>query len=253
MLKVFSRHQHYWNFMIYYAICVIGYHNVAEAKSGSKEPFADMALWDARLTEDGINQCKALRKTLSETPFEGRHFTYFDLVVVSPLTRTLQTAYHVFGPPRKPGTAPFLSERFESTDLPRPHFLVREECREKYGQYTCDGRRPVREVSLEFPDYDFSEMEHDDDVFYSDERETSAHCAERAIQFLEWLNKRPEKSIAVVTHGWFLRHIFVQFGGDQSLDDKDRLHRSAGNCEHRSVVLCSHGIKDGRELTKMKR
>lgn len=47
-----------------------------------------------------------------------------------------------------------------------------------------------------FPNFDFSEIIHDDDVFYSDERESDEHCCERAVRFLEWLNSRPEKCIA---------------------------------------------------------
>ena len=145
------------------------------------------------------------------------------------------------------------AEKSTKNGLPRPQFLVREECRERWGHYSCDGRRPIQEIIKDFPDCDFSEVEHNEDVFFTPERESSEHCMERAVHFIEWLNKRPEKCIAVVTHSSFLRHLFSQFGNNQSLDDKDKLQRATGNCELRSVVLCSHGIKDGRQLQKMTR
>jgi broad specificity phosphatase PhoE len=114
--------------------------------------------------------------------------------------------------------------------------------------YVCDGRRPIHDIAAEFPDFDFSEIRHDEDVFYTDERETDDHCCERALKFLEWLNSRPEKCIAVVTHSSFLRHLFGQFGDNLREEDKDSLQRMAGNCELRSIVLCSHGNKEGKEV-----
>jgi len=99
---------------------------------------------------------------------------------------------------------------FPKDDAPPPRILVREECRERWGNYVCDGRRPMREIMPEFPNFDFSELEHDEDVFYTEEREPEAHTCARAVQFLEWLNKRPEKCIAVVTHSSFLKHMFMQ-------------------------------------------
>ena len=63
-------------------------------------------------------------------------------------------------------------------------------------------------LSQRFPNFDFSEIVQNEDVFYSNERETDKHCCDRAVKFLEWLNKRPEKCIAVVTHSSFLRHLF---------------------------------------------
>jgi hypothetical protein len=75
-----------------------------------------------------VKQCQELRRHLAVRPSMGRRFTHFDLVslskggqtltltrlcglasppfpqvVVSPLTRTLQTAWHIFGPARRPG------------------------------------------------------------------------------------------------------------------------------------------------------
>merc|ERR1712224_937687 len=101
--------------------------------------------------------------------------------------------------------------------------------------------------------FDFSEIDNDKDVFYTDERESDEHCCERAVLFLEWLNKRPEKCIAVVTHSSFLRHLFMQFGSNTVADDRDVLQRVAGNCELRSVVLCSHGTKDRNPISPMTR
>ena len=51
-----------------------------------------------------------------------------------------------------------------------------------------------------------------------------------------------------MTHSSFLRHIFTQFGGNLHKDDQDSLQRLAGNCELRSIVMCSHGNKDGLDV-----
>lgn len=241
-----------------------GYHNVATKESGSNHcllrgdaPATSHALYDSRLTEKGIAQSTALKDYLAKRPSGSRSFTAFDLVVVSPLTRTCETALHVFGTPREPGKPAFLTTEDAPVGTPEhdagvkiapPRFLVREECRERWGHYVCDGRRPIRDIAAEFPNFDFSEIVHDDDLFYSDERETDEHCCERAVKFLEWLNKRPEKCIAVVTHSSFLRHLFGQFGETLHTDDMDNLQRLAGNCELRSIVLCSHGNKDGKQI-----
>mmetsp|Transcript_15432 Transcript_15432/g.32630 ORF Transcript_15432/g.32630 Transcript_15432/m.32630 type:complete len:353 (-) Transcript_15432:371-1429(-) len=239
-----------------------GYHNVATEQTGNLDCLlrdengtaSSHELHDARLTSKGIAQADALRTYLSTRPSGTRSFTTFDLVVVSPLTRTCQTALHVFGEPREPGKPAFLTrvdappgspEHESGIQIAPPRFLVREECRERWGRYVCDGRRPISEIAQEFPNFDFSEILHDEDVFYTEHRESDEHCCDRAVKFLEWLNKRPEKCIAVVTHSSFLRHLFGQFGEALHTDDREDLQRVAGNCELRSVVLCSHGNKDG--------
>lgn len=244
-----------------------GFHNVATHETGNNECLLrgdaaaiDHPLYDSRLTAVGIDQAEKLREILAHRPSGGRTFTAFDLVVVSPLTRTCETARHIFGRARTPGTPAFLDpgkapehsqEYAAGVSVPAPRIVVREECRERWGHYVCDGRRSIKDISAEFPDFDFSEIRHDDDVFYGDGREPDDHCCERAVKFLEWLNARPEKCIAVVTHSSFLRHLFGQFGDSLRQEDQDSLQRMAGNCELRSIVLCSHGVKEGSEVTPL--
>lgn len=245
-----------------------GTHNARTKETGSNEcllrggqPARAHPLWDARLTPHGIEQAHRLKAHLAQRPSGGRSFTAFDLVVVSPLTRTCETAQHIFGRARKPGLPDFLDpgrapegspESAYGVSVPAPRILVREECRERWGQYVCDGRRDLSEIVAEFPDFDFSECRDNEDRYYTeDARESDEHCCARGIAFLEWLNARPEKCIAVVTHSSFLRHIFSQFGGNLASHDQDSLQRLAGNCELRSLVMCSHGNKDGREVTPM--
>eukprot|EP00979_Chaetoceros_neogracilis_P018312 scaffold10570_cov290-Chaetoceros_neogracile.AAC.17 len=246
-----------------------GTHNAATTESGTNHCLLrekgseakDHPLYDARLTPKGIRQADQLREYLSTRPSGGRSFTAFDLVVVSPLTRTCETALHIFGTPRAPGIPAFLDAGMAPSNtpefqaglkVPAPRFLVREECRERWGHYVCDGRRNIKDLSAEFENFDFSQLLTDQDVFYSDDRESDEHCCERALKFLEWLNARPEKCIAVVTHSSFLRHLFGQFGDNLHGPDMDTLQRMAGNCELRSVVLCSHGNKDGKSIEPLR-
>ena len=142
------------------------------------------AQWDSRLTPKGIAQAESLRSYLAERPSGGRTFTAFDLVVVSPLTRTCETAQHIFGPARAPGTPAFACSAGPG-GAPAPRVLVREECRERWGEYVCDGRRPIREIMKEFPNFDWSEVEHDEDIYYSDKREPDSECCERAVEASE--------------------------------------------------------------------
>lgn len=196
------------------------------------ESAKDHPLYDARLTRKGVRQAQKLRDMLSNRPSGGRPFTAFDLVVVSPLTRALETAREIFS--KTPGT-------YGGEVVPPARMEVSEDCRERYGRYVCDGRRSLSELQLEFPMFDFTRMRYDPDVLHTDDRETGIEVQARAIRLLESLSRRPERCIAVVTHTEFLRHLFGQFGDTLHEEDRSCLQRTAKNCELRSVVLCSHG------------
>jgi len=208
---------------------------------GPNQAAADHPLYDARLTEKGAQQAAKLRKMLSMRPSGGRPFTAFDLVLVSPLTRACETANIVFG--TSPGT-------YGGTVIPPPRIVVREECRERFGRYVCDGRRTVTELRSEFPVFDFSDVMTDADEWYTDTRETGVRVRERALRLLEMLSSRPERCVAVVTHAEFLRHLFGQFVDTLHEDDRSLLERKSANCELRSVVLCSHGKAEQRQFSE---
>mmetsp|Transcript_23086 Transcript_23086/g.33912 ORF Transcript_23086/g.33912 Transcript_23086/m.33912 type:complete len:550 (-) Transcript_23086:970-2619(-) len=231
---------------VHFIVHAEGHHNVAARNSGcngcllrGNAPAIDHPLYDASLTSTGVKQAEILRNVLATRPSGSRSFTAFDLVVVSPLTRALETAQLIFG--RDPGLAPIGSpERAAGLPIRAPQLLVREECRERYGHFVCNGRQPVSQLEENFPAFDFSEVLDENDVLHGDEIESASHCRDRAARFLEWLSCRPEGCVAVVTHGSFLRHLFGQFGDELQEEDRESLHREAHNCELRSVVICSH-------------
>ena len=145
----------------------------------------DPALRDARLTALGQDQAKALAAEVSG-------LRDIELVVVSPLTRTIQTTLAAFA------------------DHPAPR-LIEPLHREKQESY-CDIGRAPHMLAVEFASLAF---DHLDDPWWFDgpldgapyPRETMEAFEHRVTRFADWLSARPEYCIAVVGHGTFLRHL----------------------------------------------
>lgn len=184
-----------------------GVHNVAGEEDYTyyqKEEYADAAL-----TNKGVKQCQSLANIHGITTAE--------LLVVSPMTRTLQTASVSF--PSQVGKFPW---------------LALESLREQSGFHPCDRRRTVSEYKTEFQHIDFDQIDDEKDPLYhlhADEREPDMHVAERSRQFFAWLMHRQEKEIIVVTHSAFLRHTF-SYVLDSEEDDNQ-----FANCELRSYMV----------------
>ncbi len=99
-----------------------GVHNVAAALHGSAA-YALASLADAQLDATGIAQARALGARI-----RAAHVAV-DVVLVSPLTRTLQTMAHIFeghGQPPAPGGG-------EAHPPPMPRMVAEELCREAFG------------------------------------------------------------------------------------------------------------------------
>ena len=188
-----------------------GEHNVA----GREDPlkgYLRPELEDAVLTKHGINQCKNLHKSTVDK------LQSVELLVVSPMNRTIQTAMHSF--PQFVDALPWVAI---------------ENVREQTGLHPCDKRKPISVHKANYGHVNFDLIASNEDPIYSKYilREPDTDVAARGREFIEWLKQRPEKEIIVVTHSAYLRHLFNRVLDIES--DADREHFE--NCEMRTYIL----------------
>ncbi|THU74646.1 hypothetical protein C4D60_Mb04t35590 [Musa balbisiana] len=172
-----------------------------------------LLLWDGiRL----LLQVDSLRKHIKSCGLSKR----IELVIASPLLRTMQTAVGVFGGDDGVNNTPPLmventgdSGRPAISSLNCPPFVVVEDCLERL-------------------------IENDEDILWkADIRETDEEVAARGVKFISWLCTLKEKEIAVVTHSAFLFQTLQMFGGDCHPIIKEEIGKQFGNCELRSMLL----------------
>ena len=188
----------------------------------SDKLFTTDTYWDARLTPEGEKQAYLIAVKQQWRQQKGLP----EVVVVSPLTRAIQTATIGFPNTTTANGIKFVAPPFVATSLARERIWI----------HSCDRRRPRHELEAEFPHVNFADVAHGDDEMWDNKEDQpsaddSAACTARARALLEWLWARPEKDIAVVTHWVFLRQLFRMF--------PDRLEWSGpfGNAELRHVSL----------------
>ncbi|GLD93476.1 hypothetical protein PINS_up002068 [Pythium insidiosum] len=203
--------------IVYFVRHAEGYHNVAERELGTERWEAVEAkqerFLDADLTPFGIHDTESKGPAALAAELE-RGMPRIERVVVSPMSRAIQTAQHFFLPDQ----------------APRP-FVVMEACRETTGVHTCDKRRPLSEIRAKFPDLDFSRMvDEEDKLWSSTHRETDAEIQLRAKAFLVQLfHEIPERYVAVTTHSGFMSAIWSLFHPDQPF--------KPANCEVIPIAL----------------
>ncbi|KAK6245826.1 hypothetical protein SCA6_008916 [Theobroma cacao] len=218
-----------------------GIHNVAGEKDHAA--YLSEELFDAHLTPLGWQQVDNLRKHVQETGLSKK----IDLVIVSPLLRTMQTAVGAFGgegyrdgidiPPLMVENAGE-SHHPAISSLNCPPFVAVELCREHLGVHPCDRRKSINEYRPLFPAIDFSLIESNEDILWeANTREKNEEVAVRGMKFLNWLWTRKEREIAVVTHSGFLYHTLSAFGSDCHPAVKNDICKHFANCELRSVVI----------------
>jgi broad specificity phosphatase PhoE len=175
-----------------------GYHNLVgemlreagvkvniDSMDPSVNPWLRPEIVDSPLTEMGKWQCAQQQQVVTRLNPE--------LVVVSPLTRTLQTAKISF------------SEHYGS--IPNIPWVAHEACREELGVLTCNKRRRLSDIMSDFPSVDFLDMTEEDTLWNPYQRESHQSKGERIYNFLvHFLLQRNESSIAVVTHSAWLFH-----------------------------------------------
>ena len=137
---------------------------------------------DAGLTEQGIAQAKALQKELEQLDL--------DLVIVSPLTRALQTCQNAL-PSSYTGPIIVLPE-------------IAEICS---SYYSCGQKRSILE--RKFPNtFDWSNIDMDDIWWWEYDKkhrsESNEYQHKRIEKFRQFIKERSENRIAVFSHGDYL-------------------------------------------------
>ena len=141
----------------------------------------DPMIFDAPITRLGKSQAEEARAAINQLDLAN--------VIVSPFTRTLQTAHLIF-----------------ENRLP---FQINATVREQLCN-SCDVGRPPHELAVDYPHLDF---DHLDDCWWHDGEkdhrgispEPHDTLQQRADGFAEFLKREQIHSTAIVTHGNFIR------------------------------------------------
>ncbi|KAJ4873304.1 Phosphoglycerate mutase family protein [Raphanus sativus] len=204
-----------------------GIHNVAlEEKGGTDDigdPHFSPKLLDAPLSPKGIKQVSEQQKEILKSGL----INTVQLVITSPLRRAVETAVGIFRGQKVINQ----SDNF-------PPIVALELCRERMGLYPCDRRESISTRRICFPEIDFTMVESDEDALWrEEERENLEEVSARGLRFLKWLWERPEKEIAVVSHGIFLQQTLRALHEKVSIPLEDSLLTRFANCELRSIRI----------------
>ncbi|PPR91421.1 hypothetical protein GOBAR_AA29264 [Gossypium barbadense] len=146
-----------------------GLHNLESERH--RDPLKRIQYADPELSPLGWQQVREQRKDLSASGLLER----IELVVTSPLTRTLQTSVGIFGSPLKDENTVGngYQNGIKTPIFNHPPIIASELCRERL-------------------------IEREDDILWeADERESDESVAAKGIKFIKWLLARKEKEIAV--------------------------------------------------------
>lgn len=213
--------------------------------------------FDAKLTERGVAQCNQLAKRTRDLDVE--------VVVVSPLTRTLETSIlsfpHLYTSNNDDAIGDDGSDSSnEKTVVP---FVAYEEWRETVN-FLCDCRSSLTQLKQLYPNVCFNNLaqhQENDPIWAHYESIYGDHNAHRSKRESDdpislynrshaaWkaLLNRPEKKLALVGHQAFYMHnftpLFEEMNGVVKYQDssvQELMSSKFFNCELRSVKIDFH-------------
>ena len=173
-----------------------GFHNTDFLKYG-RQAYYDPEKADPHLTQIGVTQADFLNKHWGE-------LKNIDLVIVSPLTRCLQTATHIF----------------KGCDVP---MIACENAREfPMGQQYSNKRSQKSILMKDFPHVNFDDLQTEEDTLWDpDNYESLYNLSKRVGNVKKLLESRSEKNIVLVAHSTFLmKLLFNTVDEDESKELK---------------------------------
>ena len=180
----------------------------------------DMKFFDAKLTDIGINQAKSLK------PIFNAIANDIELVILSPMTRALQTAQY--------GILPCVNGVTKNNKNKNINIVVVEFAREIMNNYTCDRRDSKTNIKKQWSNYqfDYFGFESDiDNIWNKDKCESKHNLVKRARKFLNYLmNERKENIIVYSGHSAFIRAILT------NIDNAKYFYPKNGACI--PMILC---------------
>jgi broad specificity phosphatase PhoE len=180
------------------------------SKDPAVNPWRRPEIVDSPLTETGKIQCEQQRDIASKLAPE--------VMIVSPLLRAVQTAKLSF----VDYAAPVDHATSTTTDSIIP-WIAHEGCREELGWLTCNKRRPLSKIKIDFPELQFLPPDVTDEDTYWDPSsfESDISKGNRIYDFLvNFIALRDEQNIAVVCHSAWLSHMcnsVIDCDGDTKL------------------------------------
>ena len=154
-------------------------HNVLFKEVGMST-FFDENYYDTELTDKGFNQAQELGNKWTDK-------NKMDLVIVSPLSRTLQTAVNIF----------------KNTNVK----IIALDYLKEYpqGLHTCNRRKNKSDLINLFPTIDFTNLDSNEDLMWSNtESETIDELLQRMNKMYDFIEKTDYKNIALVGHNSFI-------------------------------------------------
>lgn len=175
-----------------------GYHNVAQREwranpdwDGKSEPYTvnndpEYLFEDPHLTPKGQAEAQRNQERCSAAPTP-------ELLLVSPMRRAIETGLTAFASSLADGSLTTV--------------LANELAHERAGAHTCDKRANKTVLMSEFPTVDFGDVVEEDPSWKGgdiNDHESFPALAERACHLLSWLERRPERYIALAAHSGLL-------------------------------------------------
>ena len=170
-------------------------HNVLQPLIG-KIAYTDEKYTDTPLVDEGQYQSEKLGLTWREK-------SNIEVVFVSPLTRTLDTAINIF----KNMNVKLIANE-EIIEYPQ-------------GKEYCNLRKCKSELEKKYPMVDFSNLDENPKYWKGEIEETFKELNERDLHFKSMLKNCNYKKICIVSHSTYLKQFL--FGFVDSVDEKHEL------------------------------